>query len=56
LIRGWLSSWQDRCNKAAAALLGAFTDCGIDDAGAQDALARAQAFQREVLAGCGLPE
>ncbi|MGE3288398.1 MAG: hypothetical protein AB7J32_20190 [Pseudonocardia sp.] len=60
LIRGWFDSWQPRCEKAARALAGAFTCCrdgqgGDEQEGTDDALARVLAFQRDAVAGCGLP-
>jgi methane monooxygenase component A beta chain/propane monooxygenase small subunit len=55
LINGWISSWRERCTGAARALLGAFTDCGVDNQGASQALARVQAFHDTLIAECGLP-
>lgn len=55
LIRGWLRSWQPRCEKAARALAGALTTSGVDEQGVEDALARVLAHHRDLVAACHLP-
>lgn len=56
LIRGWVDAWRPRCERAAQALLGAFGKAGVDEALVAGARDRVLAFQRDALAGCGLPD
>ena len=54
VIDGWIDDWGPRCAAAATAFLAAFTAAGVDQAAAEQALARSVYRQQQALTEAGM--